>query len=110
MRASLFNIVLTLYTHTHTHTHQTAEHATEHTEKQVTEHSTPAAVPPVTSTAGRVSSSYSLRWGFEPAFSGQQPAARPLRHAAKSQGWEPLTLSEPMLSYYHEFSRDKQVT
>ena len=43
--------------------------------------------------------------GFEPASSGQQPAAQPLWHAAKSHGYEPLALSKPMLSYGHELNR-----
>ena len=69
----------------------------------------PSPVPPAD--GSRVSSSYSpSAGGFEPASSGQQPAAQPLRHAAKSQGWGPLALVKPMLSYGHEFSRDKQVT
>ena len=66
-------------------------------------------VPPAD--GSRVSSSYSpSAGGFEPASLGQQPAAQPLRYAAKSQGWGPLALIKPMLSYGHEFSRDKQVT
>ena len=66
-------------------------------------------VPPAD--GSRVSSWHSpLAGGFEPVSSGQQPAAQPLRHAPKSQGWGPLALIKPMLSYGHQFSRDKQVT
>ena len=76
--------------------HRKTRHQAQHTCSSALRHRyrrlTGAACPP------RIPLRLACRRGFEPTSSGQQPAAQPLRHAAKNPGRGPPALIKPVSS------------